>query len=60
VKYEIEDYLAWDAWVTEKVRIGVAAADDGEFASAAEVARVREKFAQREQGGADRSEMFKG
>lgn len=41
----VEDYLALNAWQIEKIETGVAAADRGDFASEAELARVREKFA---------------
>jgi predicted transcriptional regulator len=48
VNEAIEDYVAFSSWSISKIEAGLAAADAGEFASAAEVARVREKFALRE------------
>ncbi len=44
----IEDYLALNAWQVEKIESGMAAADEGDFASDGEVARLREKFAIKE------------
>ena len=41
----IEDYVAVNTWQIDKIEAGVAAADRGEFAGDAEVARVRNKFA---------------
>lgn len=41
----IEDYVALNAWQVGKIEAGIAAADQGDFASDKEVARVRTKFA---------------
>lgn len=41
----IEDYVALNAWQIEKIEAGIAAADRGDFATDADVARVRKKFA---------------
>ena len=43
----IEDYVALNAWQIGKIEAGVAAADQGDFASGEDVARVRTKFAGR-------------
>lgn len=43
----VEDFVALNAWQIEKIEAGIAAADRGEFASDAEVKRVRTKFAAR-------------
>ncbi len=40
----IEDYVALNAWQIGKIEAGIAAADDGDFASEHDVARVRKKF----------------
>lgn len=44
----IEDYVALNAWQIGKIEAGIAAADRGEFASDADVARLRKKFASKE------------
>ena len=41
----VEDYVALNGWQIGKVEEGVAAAERGDFASDAEVASVRKKFA---------------
>lgn len=41
----IEDYVALNAWQVEKIEAGVAGAGRGEFASEADVARVKGKYA---------------
>ncbi|MBK5960709.1 CopG family transcriptional regulator [Rhodoplanes elegans] len=43
----VEDFVALNAWQMGKIEAGVAAADRGDFASDAEVERVRRKFASR-------------
>ncbi|TDX65597.1 putative transcriptional regulator [Methylosinus sp. sav-2] len=40
----VEDFVASDARLLEKIIEGLAAADSGDFASDEEVARVRRKF----------------
>jgi predicted transcriptional regulator len=41
----IEDYVALNAWQIAKIEAGIAAADHGDFADAAAVARVVGKYA---------------
>lgn len=41
----IEDYVALNAWQIGKIEAGIEAANRGDFASDAELARVRKKFA---------------
>jgi predicted transcriptional regulator len=43
----VQDFVEVNAWQLQKIESGLAAADRGEFASEAEVARVRAKFAPR-------------
>lgn len=43
----VEDYVALNAWQIEKIEAGIAAADRGDFASDAELARVKKKFSMR-------------
>jgi RHH-type rel operon transcriptional repressor/antitoxin RelB len=43
----IRDYVALNDWQIEEIQKGIAEADRGEFASPAEVARVRRKWARR-------------
>lgn len=43
----IEDFVALNAWQIAKIEAGIAAADRGDFVSDDELARVREKFAQK-------------
>lgn len=43
----VEDYVSLNAWQVAKIEAGIAAADRGDFASVAELARVREKFSVR-------------
>ena len=45
VNRAIEDFVALNAWQISKIEAGMAAADRGEFATDADIARVREKFA---------------
>lgn len=45
VNRAIEDFVALSAWQVGKIELGLAAADSGDFASKADVARVRDKFA---------------
>ena len=40
----VEDYVALNAWQIGKIEAGLAAAERGEFASDAEVRRVRRKL----------------
>ncbi len=40
----IEDYIALNAWQIDKIEAGIAAADRGEFADVADVARVVGKY----------------
>ena len=44
----IEDYVSLNAWQIGKIETGIAAADRDAFASDADVARVRRKFASKE------------
>jgi predicted transcriptional regulator len=44
IEQAVQDYVALNAWQLEKIEIGIAAADRGEFASEEEFARVRDKF----------------
>jgi predicted transcriptional regulator len=41
----VQDFVEVNAWQLQKIESGLAAADRGEFASEADVARVRAKFA---------------
>lgn len=41
----IEDYIALNTWQVSKIEAGIAAADQGDFASDEEIARVRKRFA---------------
>ena len=43
----VQDFVEVNAWQLQKIESGLAAADRGEFASEADVARVRAKFAPR-------------
>lgn len=43
----VEDFVALNAWQIETIEAGIAAADRGDFASDAEVERVRRKFTSR-------------
>lgn len=43
----VQDYIALNAWQVAKIESGLRAASAGEFASEAEVERVRMKFAGR-------------
>jgi predicted transcriptional regulator len=43
----VQDFVEVNAWQLQKIESGLAAANRGEFASEAEVARVRAKFAPR-------------
>jgi predicted transcriptional regulator len=45
VSRAVEDFIALNAWQIGKIEAGIAAADRGEFASDAEMAGVRKKFA---------------
>ena len=45
VSRAVEDFVALNAWQIGKIEAGLAAADRGDFASDAELARVRKKFA---------------
>jgi predicted transcriptional regulator len=40
----IQDYVAVQSWQIERIEAGIAAANQGDFASDDEVARVRAKF----------------
>lgn len=44
----VENYVALNAWQVSKIEAGIAAANHGDFASDAELARVRKKFAVKE------------
>jgi RHH-type rel operon transcriptional repressor/antitoxin RelB len=43
----IRDYLALNDWQIEEIQKGIAEANCGEFASPAEVARLRKKWTRR-------------
>lgn len=43
----VEDYVALNEWQLAEIEEGIAAANRGEFASEADVARVRAKFTRR-------------
>jgi predicted transcriptional regulator len=43
----VEDYVAVNQWQIGKIEAGIAAAERGEFASDADMARLRKKFAGR-------------
>ena len=45
VNRAIEDFVALNAWQISKIEAGVAAAERGELATEADIARVREKLA---------------
>lgn len=40
----IEDYVSVNAWQVGKIEAGLAAADRGDFATDADLARLRKKF----------------
>ncbi len=40
----IKTYIAVSAWQTEKIRAGIAAADAGDFATDAELARIVSRY----------------
>jgi predicted transcriptional regulator len=44
VSQAVQEYVSVNAWQLERIEEGVAAADRGDFASEAELARVMEKF----------------
>jgi predicted transcriptional regulator len=44
VSQAVQDYVSMNAWQIERIEEGIAAADRGDFAAEAEVARVRAKF----------------
>ena len=48
VSQAVQDYVALNDWQLRKTEAGIEAAERGDFASEAEVARVRVKFASRE------------
>jgi predicted transcriptional regulator len=48
VSQAVHDYVALTDWQLRKTEAGIAAAERGDFASDAEVARVRAKFAPQE------------
>jgi predicted transcriptional regulator len=47
VSQAVQEYVSVNAWQLEKIEEGIAAADRGDFASEAEVARVMAKFGSR-------------
>lgn len=47
VNRAIEDFVALSGWQFEKIEAGLAAADQGDFASEAEIERIRDKFTPR-------------
>ncbi|HEV2955905.1 MAG TPA: ribbon-helix-helix protein, CopG family [Xanthobacteraceae bacterium] len=44
VSQAVQEYVGVNAWQIERIEEGIAAADRGDFASEAEVARVMAKF----------------
>ena len=40
----VRDYLALQSWQIDKIREGIAAAERGDFADEAEIARIVEKY----------------
>ena len=44
VSQAVQEYVSVNAWQLERIEEGIAAADRGDFASEAEVARVMAKF----------------
>jgi len=48
VSQAVQDYVVLTEWQLRKTEIGIEAAERGDFASDAEVARVRAKFATQE------------
>jgi predicted transcriptional regulator len=46
VAQAIRDYIAVSSWQLERIEEGILVADNGDFASDDEVARVRAKFGQ--------------
>lgn len=44
VSQAVQEYASVNAWQLERIEEGIAAADRGDFASEAEVARVKAKF----------------
>ena len=44
VTQAVQDYVALNAWQMEKIEAGIAAADQGDFASDNEMTRLRAKF----------------
>jgi predicted transcriptional regulator len=44
VTQAVQEYVSVNAWQLERIEEGIAAADRGDFASEAEVARVMAKF----------------
>jgi predicted transcriptional regulator len=47
VNQAVQEYVSVNAWQLERIEEGIAAADRGDFATEAEVARVRAKFGSR-------------
>jgi len=47
ISQAVQDYVALNAWQLRKTEAGIEAADRGDFASEADLARVRAKFASR-------------
>jgi len=47
VSQAVQEYVSVNAWQLERIEEGIAAADRGDFASEAEVARVMAKFGSR-------------
>ena len=45
VSQAVQDYVALNTWQLRKTEAGIEAAERGDFASEADVARVRAKFA---------------
>lgn len=44
VSQAVQDYVNLQAWQIEKIEAGLAAAEQGDFASEEEIARIAEKY----------------
>ena len=44
ISQAVQDYLELQGWQMDKIRTGIAAAEQGDFASEEEIARIVEKY----------------
>jgi len=44
ISQAVQDYLELQSWQMDKIRAGIAAAEQGDFASEEEIARIVEKY----------------